>query len=35
MAVHPTQSEEIVTMRKPTERHRREPAYEDEAGFAK
>lgn len=25
MAVHPTQSEEIVTMRKPVERHRREP----------
>jgi glutathione reductase (NADPH) len=26
IAVHPTQSEEIVTMRKPVERHRRDPA---------
>jgi glutathione reductase (NADPH) len=26
MAVHPTQSEEIVTMRKPAERHRRDAA---------
>ncbi|HET7714682.1 MAG TPA: glutathione-disulfide reductase [Bauldia sp.] len=26
MALHPTQSEEIVTMRKPVERHRRDPA---------
>ena len=30
MAVHPTQSEEIVTMRKPVERHRRNVAEEPE-----
>ncbi len=33
IAVHPTQGEEIVTMRKPVERHRREPAEVMENGF--
>ncbi len=34
MAVHPTQSEEIVTMRKPAERHRRDPAAEPKLASA-
>jgi glutathione reductase (NADPH) len=34
MAVHPTQSEEIVTMRKPSERYRRDPVHEPEAETA-